>query len=77
MNLENISRLSYDEALQRAQTILERLEREKLPIDEVLEQSREVVALITHCREKMKSIDQEVRDILDPLKSEAPSSSAS
>lgn len=64
---DNISKLSYDEALQEAEDILRRLENEKLPIDQVIVQSRRVASLIKHCKVKITEVSKEVDDILDDL----------
>lgn len=64
---DNISKLSYDEALQEAEDILRRLENEKLPIDQVIVQSRRVASLIKHCKLKITEVGKEVDDILDDL----------
>lgn len=64
---DNISKLSYDEALQEAEDILRRLENEKLPIDQVIVQSRRVASLIKHCKVKITEVGKEVDDILDDL----------
>lgn len=64
---DNISKLSYDEALQEAEDILRRLENEKLPIDQVIAQSRRVASLIKHCKVKITEVGKEVDDILDDL----------
>lgn len=64
---DNISKLSYDEALQEAEDILRRLENEKQPIDQVIVQSRRVASLIKHCKVKITEVGKEVDDILDDL----------
>ena len=67
---DNISKLTYDEALQEAEDILRRLENEKLPIDQVITQSRRVASLIKHCKVKIAEAGKEVDDILDDLQDE-------
>ncbi len=70
-NSEEIQELSYDAAITEAEAILRQLESEKMPIDEVLEKSRQVTALIKHCREKIKEVGAEVDKILEELKNVA------
>lgn len=67
---EDILTLSYDEAVQETEKILDELEQGDLPIDKVLEKSRRVVALISHCRTQIQKIGTEVNDILKELKEE-------
>lgn len=66
-NQENIT-LSYDEAVAETEALLKELESNQLPIDEVLQKSRRVVALISHCRKEIKKVGEEVGKILDELK---------
>ncbi|MDD7438563.1 MAG: exodeoxyribonuclease VII small subunit [Bacteroidales bacterium] len=66
-NQENIT-LSYDEAVAETEALLKELESNQLPIDEVLQKSRRVVALIAHCRKEIKKVGEEVGKILDELK---------
>lgn len=74
----DIQEMSYDEAIQETEKILQQLENEELSIDTTLAQSRRVVALIAHCREKMKEVGEEVADILKQLREEQdPSTSKS
>lgn len=63
--------LSYDTAMAEAEALLRQLESEKMPIDEVLKKSRQVTALIKHCREKIKEVGMEVDEILEELKNVA------
>lgn len=67
LKTDDISKLTYDEALQEAEDILRRLENEKLPIDQVIAQSRRVASLIKHCKVKIVEVGKEVDDILDDL----------
>lgn len=63
--------LSYDEAVAEIEALLKELESNQLPIDEVLQKSRRVVALITHCKKEIKKIGEEVGKILEELKEES------
>lgn len=71
---KDIAEMSYDQAIQETEKILSQLEQDELPIDSVLSQSRRVVALIAHCRSKMKEVGEEVQEILKELREEQSSS---
>lgn len=71
---KDITEMSYDQAIQETEKILSQLEQDELPIDSVLSQSRRVVALIAHCRSKMKEVSEEVQEILKELREEQSSS---
>lgn len=71
-NINEINELTYDEAMSQAESLLSQLESEKMPIDEVLKKSRQVTALIKHCRKKIKEVGTEVDEILEELKNVAP-----
>ncbi len=68
---KEVQDLSYDTAMAEAEALLRQLESEKMPIDEVLKKSRQVTALIKHCREKIKEVGMEVDEILEELKNVA------
>lgn len=68
---KEVQDLSYDTAMTEAEALLRQLESEKMPIDEVLKKSRQVTALIKHCREKIKEVGMEVDEILEELKNVA------
>lgn len=63
----DITSLSYDEALQECEEIIQRLENEKLPIDRIISESRRVAALIKHCKAKIAEVGKEVDEILTDL----------
>ena len=75
LNTEEISSLSYDQAITEAEEILNRLENEKLPIDQVLEMSKRAAGLIKHCQSKIEEIGGEVDKILASLRSDTTSPS--
>lgn len=68
---KEVQDLSCDTAMAEAEALLRQLESEKMPIDEVLKKSRQVTALIKHCREKIKEVGMEVDEILEELKNVA------
>lgn len=60
--------LTYDEALVESEALLNRLETEKLPIDEVLAMSKRVALLIKHCQKKIKEMGRDIDEIIDSLR---------
>lgn len=64
----DIEAMTYDQAIAETEEILQRLEKEQLPIDTILSESRRVVALIEHCRAKMRVVGNEVDEILQSLR---------
>lgn len=68
--IEDIQELSYDQAVEETEQLLNELEQGGLPIDKVLEKSRRVVALIAHCRAQINKIGVEVNEIIKELKEE-------
>ena len=52
--MEKANKLSYDEAIQRAETIIARLEQaDALSMDEYQKSASEVEALLKQCREEL------------------------
>lgn len=66
----DIEAMTYDQAIEETEQILSKLEKEQLPIDTVLSDSRRVVALIEHCRAKMRIVGNEVDEILQSLRNQ-------
>lgn len=64
----DIPAMNYDQAIEEIEKILQQLEKEQLPIDTILSQSKRVVALIEHCRAKMRIVGNEVDEILQKLR---------
>ena len=48
--------LTYDQAVAETEAILNELESQQLPIDQILAKSKRVVALIAHCRKEISVI---------------------
>lgn len=68
---EDIQALSYDQAVVETEQLLDELENGGIPVDQVLEKSRRVVALIGHCRGQIEKIGAEVNEILAELREES------
>jgi len=57
--------MSYDEALQRINTLLAELETgEAIPMDEYKTKAKEVKQLLDFCRSKLTSLEEEMKDIV-------------
>lgn len=67
---KEIENISYDEAVARTEQLLEELENQQMPVDKMLEKSREVVALISHCKKEISKVSTEVDAILKSLREE-------
>jgi exodeoxyribonuclease VII small subunit len=51
---------SFEEAMQRLESIVGRLEEEQLPLEEMLARYEEGVALARYCSEKLDTAEQKV-----------------
>ena len=56
--------LTYEQALQRLETLAGQLERGDVPIDEMARQLREAQKLVKHCRDLLYKADEAVKEIL-------------
>lgn len=52
---------SFEEAMQRLETVVAKLEEDKLPLDEMLANYEEGVTLARFCSEKLEAAEQKVR----------------
>jgi exodeoxyribonuclease VII small subunit len=59
---------TYSKAYSRLQEILQLIEGDQLGIDELREKIREAAALVKICREKLFTIDDEVKKAIEDLK---------
>lgn len=57
-------KLTYSEALQELQQIVEEIESETVPVDVLAEKVKRASELIELCQAKLKSTDTEVKKIL-------------
>ena len=72
LHQEDLSALTYDQAVTEAEEILNRLENEKLPIDQVIEMSKRVSALLKHCQSKIEEAGVEIDKVLASLRPTSP-----
>jgi len=63
--------LTFEEAYKELETIVKSLEDNTLTIDEITLRISRASTLITFCREKLKSTDLEVQQILSQLDEQA------
>ncbi|MBP6231526.1 MAG: exodeoxyribonuclease VII small subunit [Paludibacteraceae bacterium] len=56
---------SYDEAYEKLETILHKIEGNELSVDELLEHIKEATALIDFCKNRLKTIDEEVSKLME------------
>ena len=55
--------MTYTQAHDRLEQILESIESGETPIDDLLEKIKEANVLISYCREKLKNIDAELESL--------------
>ena len=58
---------SYAQAVEKLQQIVEQIEEENPPVDELLEKTEEAVRLIKYCREQLTQTDKKVQALLAAL----------
>ena len=59
--------LTYQKAVAEMESILELLEKESLPVDELSEKVNRVAALLAFCRKKLLSTEEEVQKIIESI----------
>ncbi len=60
-------KLSYKEAVEEIDEILEKIENEELDVDELSEKVKRVSSLIKFCKEKLHTTQTEVENILKEM----------
>lgn len=60
---EEINRLSFEEALRRLETVVERLEAADLPLEEALALFEEGQNLAAHCQQKLDEAEKRIEVI--------------
>lgn len=58
--------LTYEEALSRLETLVQKMERGELPIDRMAKELAEAQSLIAMCRKQLIAADEEIQKILQP-----------
>ncbi len=62
--------LSYNEAIQEMETILEKIENEEMDVDELSISVKRVSQLMKLCRGKLRKTEAEVKKILEEMDEE-------
>ncbi len=57
--------MKYEEAIQKLETIVHKMEAGEYGIDELTEQLKSAQELIKFCRDKLTNTDAEIKKILD------------
>jgi exodeoxyribonuclease VII small subunit len=57
--------LTYEEALSKLNTIVEKLERKEVKIDELSDTVSEAKSLVDFCREKLDRTEKDIKKIID------------
>lgn len=71
----NLTITSYSAAIARLNVILNTIEHESPDVDDLMLLTDEAVQLIAFCRDKLKSTDKRIEELLAKLGDEEPSSS--
>lgn len=58
--------LTYEEAMSRLETLVQKMERGELPIDRMATELAEAQSLIAMCRKQLIAADEEIQKILQP-----------
>lgn len=58
--------LTYEEAMSRLETLVQKMERGELPIDRMAKELAEAQSLIALCRKQLIAADEEIQKILQP-----------
>lgn len=62
--LKNIHNLTFEEASERLETIVQRLEQGELNLDESLDMFEEAITLANYCRKKLSAAEQRLSILL-------------
>lgn len=60
MKKKKVDRLGYNDALQELETIAASLEEDSLDIDQLSEEVNRALALIGHCRKKLRTTEEAI-----------------
>ena len=61
------AKLSYKEAINEIEDILENIESEEIDVDELSKNVKRVAELISICKKKLNTTDEEVQKIIDEM----------
>ncbi len=66
-----MSETKYNKAIKRLEEIIEKIENEEVDVDELSDNVKEAVELITTCKERIEKAEMEVKRVVDELGEEA------
>ena len=61
--------LSYSDALEELETILDQIENDRVELDELADKVERAASLIHHCRSKIEHTEMQVQRIITSLES--------
>lgn len=60
-------KLGYEESLQKLESILEKVEKEEIPMDQLSELVKESMELLKNCKAMLKGTEKEVEDAFNEM----------
>jgi exodeoxyribonuclease VII small subunit len=57
--------MSYEESLQKLETIVRKMENNEFSIDELAEQLKSAQQIIKQCKDKLSKTDSEIKKLLE------------
>lgn len=67
MNFKPVKELTYTEAVSELETILQMMQGDKYDIDRLTDYTRRATELLTECRSRLTTTDEQLRSILSQL----------
>lgn len=65
--MEDIDKLTYKEAMTRLDKIMTKLRSEAVDVDTLGEMTKDAVALLKHCRERLTTTEESLKATLEQL----------
>lgn len=65
--------LNFEEAIERLENIIDKMEGERIPLEELLKDYEEGTKLLNACKEKINTAKEKVEKINDSLNEDIPS----
>lgn len=62
--MSEISKLNYDEALQKLKSIVDVLEKKQVKVDDLPTYVKQAKELVDHCTKKLSSTEEEISKII-------------
>ena len=67
MNFKPVKELTYTEAVSELEAILQMMQGDKCDIDRLTDSTRRATELLTECRSRLTTTDEQLRSILSQL----------